>query len=97
MVDPIGIKAVNAGAQVTAPGAPVPVGAIARTVAGADEARVTMTGVARTLAASPPVDLDRVARIKQAIADGTFPIYPAKIADRLIALKLDWNPSEQPR
>lgn len=96
MVDPIGIKAVNASARITAPSAPTPVGLVRR-AAGADEARVAMPGVARTLAASPPVDLDRVARIKQAIADGTFPIYPAKIADRLIALKLDWNPSEQPQ
>ena len=45
------------------------------------------------MAASPPVDADRVAAIKKAIAEGRFPILPATIADRLIALKLQWNPN----
>lgn len=42
----------------------------------------------------PPVDQERVARIRNAIRSGTFPIHPAKIADRLIALKLEWNPHD---
>ena len=53
-----------------------------------------MSGVstrARNLAAQPPVDMDRVAQIKKAIANGDFPILPATIADQMIALKLDWN------
>ena len=41
-----------------------------------------------------PVDHERVARIRAAIRNGTFPIYPATIADRLIALKLEWNPHD---
>lgn len=47
--------------------------------------------LARDLAAQPPVDMDRVAEIKKAIANGDFPILPATIADQMIALKLDWN------
>lgn len=47
--------------------------------------------MARTMAAQPPVDMDRVAEIKKAIAQGNFPILPATIADQMIALKLDWN------
>jgi negative regulator of flagellin synthesis FlgM len=46
--------------------------------------------LARELAASPPVDADRVARIRKAIQEGRFPITPATIADNLLALKLDW-------
>jgi len=46
------------------------------------------------MAASAPVDTDRVAKIKKAIADGNFPIVPATIADRLIALKLQWHPDD---
>lgn len=46
--------------------------------------------IARDLAASPPVDVDRVARIRRAIAEGRFPVTPASIADNLLALKLDW-------
>ncbi len=43
---------------------------------------------------TPPVDLERVSRIRNAVRNGTFPIYPTKIADRLIALKLEWNPHD---
>ena len=44
-----------------------------------------------SLASEPPVDTDHVARVRQAIANGTFPISPATIADRLLALKMDWT------
>ncbi|HEX8556293.1 MAG TPA: flagellar biosynthesis anti-sigma factor FlgM [Sphingomonas sp.] len=54
----------------------------------------SLGGLARTLAATPPVDKDRVAQIKRAIATGTFPLLPATIADRLMALKLDWNAND---
>lgn len=61
-----------------------------------DSVRTTneMSGVsnlARNLAAQPPVNMDRVAEIKKAIANGDFPILPATIADQMIALKLEWN------
>ncbi|KQM38949.1 flagellar biosynthesis anti-sigma factor FlgM [Sphingomonas sp. Leaf10] len=49
---------------------------------------------AAALSSSPPVDTDRVATIRKAIAEGRFPLSPATIADRLIALKLDWNSNE---
>ena len=47
-------------------------------------------GLAASMAAKPPVDGERVAQIKKAIANGTFPILPATIADRLLALRYDW-------
>jgi negative regulator of flagellin synthesis FlgM len=50
-----------------------------------------VSNLARTLAAQPPVNQDRIAEIKKAIADGNFPILPATIADQMIALKLNWN------
>ena len=94
MVDAIGPKpvsgtrGVNAVARTSAvPGAPA--------ISAADENATTVTALAAQAASSAPVDLDRVARIKQAIAEGNFPLYPATIADRLIALKLDWDPHEQ--
>ena len=46
------------------------------------------------LAAKPPVDENRVARIRNAIATGAYPISPENVADRLIALKLNWIPRE---
>ncbi len=50
--------------------------------------------LAKTMASAPPINATRVAEIKKAIASGTFPILPATIADRLMALKLSWNPNE---
>ena len=47
-------------------------------------------GLAASLASKPPIDAARVAQIKKAIANGTFPILPATIADRLLALRYDW-------
>jgi negative regulator of flagellin synthesis FlgM len=45
----------------------------------------------KDMAAAPPVNTDRVAEIKQAIKDGRYPIMPARIADSLIALRLEWK------
>ena len=33
----------------------------------------------------PPVDVDRVAKIRKAVETGTYPVVPAKIADAMIA------------
>ena len=45
-------------------------------------------------AATPPIDEDRVARIRHAIATNTYPILPETVADRLLALKLNWNAND---
>lgn len=93
MIDPIGgtlgsVTRVGTAVAATAPVAPVRQQASSQT----PEAP---RALAQAMAAEPPVDADRVARIKKAIADGTFPILPSKIADRLLALKLQWNPNDQ--
>ena len=62
------------------------------TVARADPS--TLKALAEPLAAAPPVDTERVAKIKKAIADGRFPLVPSTIADRLLASKLEWKPSD---
>lgn len=74
----------------------------AETTQGAPDATPARSGVsllssgttAQAMSASPPVDTDRVATIRKAISEGRFPLSPATIADRLIALKLDWNSNE---
>lgn len=43
---------------------------------------------ARMAAEGAPVDMDRVAAIKAAIASGNYPVNPSVIADRMIALDL---------
>ncbi|GAA0725936.1 flagellar biosynthesis anti-sigma factor FlgM [Sphingomonas japonica] len=98
MVDPIGFK----------PSTPVDRRSVARvsSAAGGNAAAAStdaqaqatssdsIAASARLLSAAPPVDTERVAEIRRAIADGRFPIMPATIADRMLALKLNWRPNE---
>ena len=46
--------------------------------------------LARTMAASAPIDAARVALIKEAVEAGRFPLSPASVADALIAAKYEW-------
>ena len=101
MVDPIGWKAtaplartsVSALSAATATEAPIRVAAAPALPAAVDVAQTG--GLSQQLSAEPPVDADRVSRIKAAIAAGKFPILPSTIADRLLAFKLEWNGDEQ--
>lgn len=98
MVETVGAKPVG-DVAVSRVAAPMPV---SRASAAADNRASSSPvdtaqagGIARSMAASAPVDTDRVQRIKRAIAEGNFPIVPATIADRLIALKLEWSPNDR--
>lgn len=42
--------------------------------------------------ALPPVDTAHVEEVRRAIRNGTYPVLPETIADRLLALKLNWSP-----
>lgn len=42
-------------------------------------------------AASPPVDKDRVAEIRDALRDGSYPLVPTEIADAMIAAQLSYE------
>ncbi|TPG15668.1 flagellar biosynthesis anti-sigma factor FlgM [Sphingomonas oligophenolica] len=87
MVDSIGSRLATAD-RVTRVVAATPT-APARSTVTADAAPIAQAGsLAQQLAAAAPIDLDRVARLKLAIADGTYPILPGTIADNLIALRL---------
>ncbi|MDQ2891766.1 MAG: flagellar biosynthesis anti-sigma factor FlgM [Pseudomonadota bacterium] len=92
MVDSIGSRLGTTDRGVTRVVAASPTAA-ARSTVQADAAPVAqpaahLGSLAQQLAAAPPVDLDRVVRIRQAIADGTYPVLPGTIADNLIALRL---------
>ena len=97
MVDPIGVKTVTM-ADVAVPrgvtATPVPA-ATPTTATASDTAQTQASALARTMASAPPVDPNRVAEIRHAIANGTFPILPATIADRLLALRMEWNSNDQ--
>ncbi len=91
MVDSIGPKAPTprdrriaplGGATTAAPVADQPLAEV--------QGASPVAALSASLASEPPVDTDHVARVRQGIADGTFPISPATVADRLLALRMDW-------
>ena len=92
MVDPVGSKPVSPVrgiAPLTKAASVRPAGA---SVGGADEtASSAIASLAREMAASAPVDAERIARFRGAIADGSFSVQPDAVADRLIALSNGWN------
>jgi negative regulator of flagellin synthesis FlgM len=95
MVDPIGNKAGAVADRRIAPVAPAaPVAAAQPTSSEAPAVESTAAALSSAMAAKPPVDAERVAKIRKAIEDGKFPIYPTTIADRLLALKLEWSPND---
>lgn len=97
MVDPIGARPVAAERRVNPVDAGVPVHSTASVTAHHQESAIArgLSSAVTELSSSPPVDSDRVSRIRQAIANRSYPIVPETIADRLIALKLNWNPNDQ--
>lgn len=46
-------------------------------------------------AAAPPVDAERVKQIKAALADGSYPLVPTKIADAMIAAQVSLSIPER--
>ena len=97
MVDPIGVKTVTTADVPVSRGttvAPMPV-ATPTPATASDTAQTEANALAKTMATAAPVDPNRVAEIRRAIANGTFPILPATIADRLMALRLEWNSDDK--
>jgi negative regulator of flagellin synthesis FlgM len=97
MVDSIGSTPLNGSGNVSRVAAPAATPVVqpalqqAAQQAPAANNATQLTNLAKTLAAEPPVDSDRVDAIKKAIQNGSFPILPATIADRLLALRLNWD------
>lgn len=94
MVDPISMKTGTAVARLASVNT---VNKLAATTAAAPPAPAVQTeamALTSEMAAKPPVDAERVARIKKAIQEGNFPLVPSTVADRLLALKLQWNPHD---
>lgn len=98
MVDPIGIKtgatASPRSVSVIATQAAAAPKAVQGATKDAKPVETESAELAGAMAAEAPVDNERVSRIKKAIADGRFPTVPSTIADRLLALKMQWNPND---
>ena len=54
----------------------------------ASSASVSASPAARMAAEGAPVDMDRIAAIKSAIASGNYPVNPDAIAERMLELDL---------
>jgi len=102
MVDPIGIRPGTIAERRTAPisdsvtsatttPSVVKVAEVASVSTGSETIEIGAKAAAKQMAASPPVDQERVEQIRSAIAKGRFPIVPALIADRIIAYKEGWR------
>lgn len=92
MVDPVGFKPASIADRRLTPVAPA---APVKAADGVTQAARTSTAasITQAAAASAPVDAERVARIKKAVTEGKFPLVPSTVADRLLALKLQWDPN----
>ena len=99
MVESVGSSTIRTGdtriAGVTRVAPATPAATPATPASTTAAAATTAPTLAKSMAASAPVDSDRVQQIKAAIAAGTFPLSPSTIADQLIALKYDWIANEQ--
>lgn len=95
MVDSIGTGPVTSGDRQVAPVTRVSQTSAVKHVETTPTTNEQPQTLAGQLAAKPPVDSDRVQLIKEALANGTFPISPATLADRMIALRYDWMSRDQ--
>jgi len=96
MVQAIGPKAVTAPDRLSDRLA-VPVAQAAptsnRPSAGTTQ-QLELSALAFDYGKQAPVDEKRVEEVKRAVRNGTYPITPETIADRLLALKLFWSPKK---
>ena len=59
-----------------------------RSSSGVADAGVSIEVAAPVDSSTPPVDTDRVAEIRKALQEGSYPIVPTEIADAMIAARL---------
>jgi flagellar biosynthesis anti-sigma factor FlgM len=93
VIDPIGSKPVSPLDARIAPVAPgAPAANVARVADPRDDAAEasSVAEAARRAAAAPPIDHDRVAVLRAAIASGDYRPAPQAIADRLLGAKQEW-------
>ena len=93
MVDPIGSKPVSTLDKRVAPVAASQPAANVHAIA--DQRNDTQTSAvaaaARSAAASAPIDHDRVAALRNAIANGNYRPAPEAVADKMLGAKQEWS------
>lgn len=95
MVDPILSRLVSTQDRLVASVAPAAQASAPRNrPSEAASKQLELSAIAFDFGGKPPVDDKRVAEVRAAVRNGTYPILPETVADRLLALKLDWNPKK---
>jgi negative regulator of flagellin synthesis FlgM len=56
--------------------------------------QLELSAVAFDFGKVSPMEEKRVEEVKRAVRNGTYPIAPETIADRMLALKLYWSPKK---
>lgn len=67
--------------------------ATASSTASTSGISVEVTGASET--ATPPIDAERVAQIRDALRDGSYPLVPTKIVDAMIAAQVSLSLPER--
>ena len=95
MIDSIGPKAVATQDRLVVPvAAPAQTANAAARPSEAASRQLELSALAFDFGKPSPVDEKRVEEVKRAVRNGTYPITPETIADRLLALKLFWSPEK---
>ena len=95
MVDAIGPKAILPQDRLV-----VPVAAAAQPAKTTDRPseaasrQLELSAIAFDFGKPNPADEARVEEVRRAVRDGSYPITPETIADRMLALKLYWSPTK---
>ncbi|MGN6269991.1 MAG: flagellar biosynthesis anti-sigma factor FlgM [Sphingomonas sp.] len=93
MIDPIGSKPVSPFDKRVAPvAAGAPAANVAPVADPRDDAAAasSVAEAARRAAAQPPIDHDRVAVLRAAIASGDYRPAPQAIADKMLGARQEW-------
>lgn len=99
MIESIGSKA-GIGAVTPQDRLVVPITPTAQTAQAAarpsesTKRQLELTALAFDFGKGAPVDEKHVDEVKRAVRNGTYPITPDTIADRMLALKLYWSPKK---
>lgn len=94
MVDAIGPKTVSTPERVVAATAPVAPIAAAKTSGEIARKPLELSAIASETGKGVPIDSQHVEDVRRAVRNGTYPITPDTIADRMLALKLNWSPKK---
>ena len=95
MIESIGPKTVIPQDRLVVPIAPA--SETANAAARPSEAttrQLELSALAFDFGKGAPVNEKRVEEVKRAVRNGTYPITPETIADRMLALKLYWSPKK---